>query len=280
MVPVLAIFGVPRSGTSWLGQLFNSSPHVAYRYQPLFSHAFKERIGKTSAAFEIERFHRELLVTDDPFVTQSTNLSGNPTPDFFKSDITQLVWKEVRYLGILGNLLERTATKVIGLIRHPAAVIHSWAGAPREFDCSWDLLEEWRYANEKNGGRCEEFFGYERWKTAARMLLAYQDSYPEQFRMVVYEALNEAPEECLRSMFRFIGISYGEQTVEFVRASTNTDCADPYDVYRRSRTGYEWATKLDPRIISAIHNDDEFVRIRNELGHVWNIRKAGAILDG
>ena len=34
----VAIFGVPRSGTSWLGQIFNSSPMVAYRFQPLFSY--------------------------------------------------------------------------------------------------------------------------------------------------------------------------------------------------------------------------------------------------
>ena len=38
----LALFGCPRSGTSWLGQIFNSAPDVAYRYQPLFSYEFKD----------------------------------------------------------------------------------------------------------------------------------------------------------------------------------------------------------------------------------------------
>ena len=48
MTPVFA-FGVPRSGTSWFGELFNSSPRVAYRFQPLFSYAFKDAIKDVAA---------------------------------------------------------------------------------------------------------------------------------------------------------------------------------------------------------------------------------------
>lgn len=55
MIKPIAIFGVPRSGTSWLGQLFNSSERVAYRYQPLFSYAFKGRLNENSTLDEIWR---------------------------------------------------------------------------------------------------------------------------------------------------------------------------------------------------------------------------------
>ena len=40
-IPV-AIHGVPRSGTSWIGEIINSSPNVLYKFQPLFSYALKD----------------------------------------------------------------------------------------------------------------------------------------------------------------------------------------------------------------------------------------------
>ena len=70
----VAIFGVPRSGTSWLGQIMNSSPNVAYRYQPLFSYAFKDYLDEQSSAEDIQHFHEELLTTEDEFVTQKYNI--------------------------------------------------------------------------------------------------------------------------------------------------------------------------------------------------------------
>ena len=39
---IISIHGVPRSGTSWLGQILDSSPKVRYKFQPLFSYAFKK----------------------------------------------------------------------------------------------------------------------------------------------------------------------------------------------------------------------------------------------
>ena len=55
MIPV-AIHGAPRSGTTWLGQIFNASPRTQYRYQPLFSYRFKGQLQPTSSASEVARF--------------------------------------------------------------------------------------------------------------------------------------------------------------------------------------------------------------------------------
>jgi hypothetical protein len=38
---IAVISGAARSGTSWLGQILDSSPDVAYRFQPFFAYAFK-----------------------------------------------------------------------------------------------------------------------------------------------------------------------------------------------------------------------------------------------
>ena len=57
----LAIFGVPRSGTSWLSQIFNSHPDVAMRFQPLFSYSHKGRVSEDSSSEEISEFFDELV---------------------------------------------------------------------------------------------------------------------------------------------------------------------------------------------------------------------------
>lgn len=42
MMHKIAIHSVPRSGSTWLGEILNSSANVKYCFQPLFSYKFKE----------------------------------------------------------------------------------------------------------------------------------------------------------------------------------------------------------------------------------------------
>jgi len=262
----LAIFGVPRSGTSWLGQLFNSSSHVAYRYQPLFSYAFKNRLDEHSEVEDIKAFHEDLLKTDDEFVLQKQNISGNETPEFEKSEITHLVWKEVRYLHIIENLLLQSDIKIIGLVRHPCAVIYSWYNAPREFDPDWNVMKEWKSAPKKNRGRKEEFFGYEKWKEATQSFIQFQKQFPESFYLQVYEDLTAYPKRELKKLFKFSNLPFDKQTANFVDRSTQIQSRDPYDVFRKGKTGYEWIGKLDEQIVNYILKDDDFIRIAGKIG--------------
>jgi len=252
-----AIFGVPRSGTSWLGQILNSSPHVAYRYQPIFAYTFDSRLTENSTRDEIQKFHREVLETNDNFVCQDKNISGNRTPKFRKENITHLVWKEVRYLNIIENLIQQSATKVIGIVRHPCGVINSWMSTPREFDKNWDIKNEWRYAKKKNRGKYD-FYGYEKWKSAAKMFLRLEQQYSDQFKLVVYESLIQNPQEITSSIFDFVDLKLTEQTYSFLKESTSTSSDDPYDVYRKNKDGYEWRDDLPSEIIEAILTDHDF----------------------
>ncbi|MFN3875509.1 MAG: sulfotransferase, partial [Flavobacteriales bacterium] len=141
----IAIHGAPRSGTSWLGEIFKSSPKVAYRYQPLFSYAFKGRLSPASTAEEIEAFYRDLWATDDPFVLQRDPRIHPDHPQAAPAaDATHLVYKEVRYHHIVHNLLDRSPiTRLVAIIRDPRAVIDSWMRAPSEFKAGWDIMREW-----------------------------------------------------------------------------------------------------------------------------------------
>ena len=56
----LAIFGVPRSGTSWLGEIVNSSEYTCYKYQPLFSYAHKNFLNKDLDIANVNIFFNNL----------------------------------------------------------------------------------------------------------------------------------------------------------------------------------------------------------------------------
>lgn len=255
---IVAIHGAPRSGTSWLGQLFNSNEHVAYRYQPLFSYAFKGRLTDQSGTVDIARFLDDLLVSQDDFVLQrdGASLAGYEL-SFGKREITHLVYKEVRYHDVLENLLKREPrTLAIGIVRDPCAAIHSWLHAPREFDLTWDPLIEWHDAPRKNAGKPENWYGFNRWKELASLFHRLRERFPNRFLIVRYEALVRAPEKTLSRLFDACGLSMTPQVAQFVGASRARDDGMPYGVFRDAAQGRPtWRDELDTQIIEAIHDD-------------------------
>lgn len=263
----VAIFGVPRSGTSWIGQIFNSSPHTAYRYQPIFSYSFEESINAQSSKQEIQKFHNALLETDDDFVLQNKNISGNETPSFSKGEVTHLVWKEVRYLGIIENLIDKSDTKVIGIVRHPCGVINSWQKAPKEFEKSWDILKEWKHAKKKNETG-HDFYGFKKWIEATELFLYLEKKFPEHFVVQCYEKMAADPIDYTQELFNFVNLPYTKQTKNFINKSTSLTTADPYDVFRKNKTGFEWINQLDTVIINQIKSDERFIEIEKYFG--WN----------
>ncbi|OQY27804.1 MAG: hypothetical protein B6244_09430 [Candidatus Cloacimonetes bacterium 4572_55] len=104
----MAVHGVPRSGTSWIGEILNSSPNTTYRYQPLFSYAHKDYLTPASTREDIDSFFERILHCDDEFTNQVIRRASGDFPIFKKEQITHIVYKEVRYINILFNLMRRT----------------------------------------------------------------------------------------------------------------------------------------------------------------------------
>ncbi len=252
---LVSIFSAPRSGSSWLGQLFNSSPCTAYRFQPLFSYAFKGRLTEGSSRQECMAFLEELLVTKDKFILQA---DGNYHVDhvgFSKNPkkTSHLVFKEVRYINILRNLMEQLPEiKVVGLVRHPCAVIDSWIHAPREFKPEWNVQEQWRSGALKNQGRPEEFFGFDKWKEAALLFLELEKKYPERMKVVRYADLNADPKGTTKDLFAFCDLEFGPSTEDFIRTSRSADGGDANSVYRKARPDEAWKSRLPEAIAETI----------------------------
>lgn len=254
----IALHGVPRSGTSWIGEMFNSSPHTLYRFQPLFSYALKDFLTPASSKEDIDAFFELLLHTEDDFVKQSAKRTSGDFPTFQKTQLTHIVYKEVRYINILYNLMRRTEDVYLcAVIRSPLSVINSWLRAPREFrrDIDWSEQEEWRYALKKNLNKAEEFNGYEKWKEATNIFLQLKARYSSRVYLAKYNRfLTNAGQET-ENLFREVGLQVTGQTREFLKHSSSTDSSNPYSVFRANQRDDKWKTQLDPVIAQQIIND-------------------------
>lgn len=261
----IAIHSVPRSGSTWLGAIFDSHPDLIFRLQPLFSYAFKDYLNETSSTEKINRFFNEISDSGDDFLNQLEARKSGLVPFFKKSETpSHQCYKEVRYHYILKNLLKKDIEiKVVGIIRNPFSVINSWLKAPKEFkpELGWEIENEWRYAPSKNKDKPEEFNGYEKWKEIAFLFLELKKEYPERFYLVEYERLIEDTNAQVKKLFTFCDLVLSSQTIEFLKQSCKLNNSDPYAVFKLKKNDESWKKELPSFIIEEIKNDSDFHRL-------------------
>lgn len=257
---VTAIHSCPRSGSTWLLNIFNSVPTTRCLYQPLFSYTHKNQLDEFSSAEQIEQCFWDFHNTTDSFALMTSDwfldeYGSHRHPTFSKNaELPDLVFKHVRYHHLLSNMLARNSLlKVIGLIRDPRAAINSFLNSS-EFKSEWNRLDEWRWARSKNQQRPEEFFGYERWKEAARVFAALADSYPNRFRLIRYIDLLANTRETVEGLFEFCNLEFGAATEIFIKDS-QTRTSGEYGVHRVKSDDLAWQRQLEPDIAAAIETD-------------------------
>lgn len=225
----VAIFGCPRSGTTWLGQILNSAPPVQFRYQPLFSYEFKDWFGQHGLSeASLAQFRTALMAAQSDFVLQELRPA--------KTAATHLVWKEVRYHQLMAGLLALQGLHhLVYIFRPPVDVLNSWYQAPKEFRAGQDIHREWLHAPSKNTEACE-FNGFEKWKASMRMALDLQARHPGKLLMLSYEQLSANPLRVTRHLFSALGLTLGDETRAFLKASTTRHETDAYSVFKAHRT--------------------------------------------
>lgn len=255
----IAIHSVPRSGSTWLGSIFDSHPKVSYRYQPLFSYAFKNYLDETFTKTDVHSFFNAIAHSDDEFINQTKEKSLGIVPSFEKDeDLNTVAYKEVRYHHLLEHLLKiDDGLIVVGLIRNPLATIYSWYKAPKEFrnDLGWKFEDEWRFAEKKNQGRPEEFNGYEKWKEVASRFQLLEKKYPERFFLLTYDELLQNPQTISERLFGFCGLKVLDQTKKFLAASKKRQVDDRYSVYKTKVDDMEWKGNLPNEVEKYIADD-------------------------
>jgi hypothetical protein len=263
----IAIAGVARSGTSWIGQIIDSSPDVAFRFQPLFSYAFKGAVTEDSTREEYMKFFTGIYNSTDDFLLQTEKRRANLYPVFQKSESPRyLAFKENHYQYVLPKMLELFENlKLLGIVRHPCGCLNSWLQNPKEFPPGADYRQEWRFGACKNLGKVESFFGYYKWKEIANLYLDLKDKYPERVFIVKYNEIVNTPVELGKSIFEFLGLEFLEQTRSFIETSHSMHQDNPYAVFKDKSVKERWRSELDPYIVNEVLNDLTSTRLETFL---------------
>ncbi|NVD34521.1 sulfotransferase family protein [Marinobacter lutaoensis] len=248
------VTGMPRSGTSWLGQIINSNPCVAFRTEPLFSYRFKNRLQPGSTDGDIARFFEELLAAeDDDFLMQRHHVASGAYPQFAKQAPTCLAYKTSRHHELLERFLSSALDlHIIGIVRHPCGAINSWIHSEKEFHnkgCSVD--RDWRTGACRKDG-VGEYWGFDDWLAVTALFLRLAEAYPERFTLIRYSDLVARPEATARDLFDRAGLEWTEQTEGFLSAAHGHHHDDPYAVFKDKSVNERWQTELDPHLIRQI----------------------------
>lgn len=263
----IAIHSVPRSGSTWLGEIINSSPVVKYCFQPLFSYQFKNFLNETSEKQEIDKFFMLLGKSDDEFISQKLNRELGTLPNFRKfPKFTHIVYKEVHHHHIIENLLQKDSEiKLILLVRDPIEVMNSWINAPKEFDPNWDINEQLISGKLKNLEKKENFYGLEAWTKTTKNFEELSKNYKERVFLINYAKLKSSLNLTAKQLFNFCNLEFTDFTQNFLTESTKKILDDNYSVYKGGNKSMIVLSKQTIEIIIKYVNDSGLSHYINKL---------------
>lgn len=248
------LLGMPRSGTSWLSQIFDSCPETRFRLSPLFSYAFKNRLNEKSSREEWEAVFIGAYGAKNTFMEQTERRSAGQYPSFSQKVPVPpfLVIKDTRFHNLTPRMLELFPdVKLVAIIRHPCGAINSWLNAPREFPADADPLLEWRTGRCRKAGY-GEFWGFDDWKNTTRMYTELADVFPNNVIIQRYEHLVQDCVSETKRLFDFCGLSYTDQTANFLKECHLKHVDNEYAVYKDPSVKDKWQAELMPEIRDAI----------------------------
>lgn len=262
---VVYIGGVARSGTSWIGQIFNSCPNVNFKFQPFFSYEFRDVLNEDSTKKECQQFYVDLYNNNSDFLVQKDKIEKGVYPTFEKEQENTLVFKENRFQSFIEPMLHKCDNLFfIGVIRNPNATLYSWSQNEKEFPLGSDILKEWRFANCKNKGN-EDYFGFYKWKEVANLYLDLEKKYKDRVAIIHYDKFIEDPMSVIKEIFKKVDLPLTKQTEAFLNISMSGDDDNYYSVYKGKKNNKRWQDGFPKHITTQIATELQGTRLEKYL---------------
>lgn len=250
---------MPRSGTSWLSQIVESSPACAVRLSPNFSFPLKHQLHQDSGAQDWQRTLDSALSTDDPFMTQNYRRDTGELGRFAdrpEAPVQVLAIKDTRFHDLYLAGMERLANaKLVYIVRHPAACLWSWRSC-KEFPADASFDAQWRSgACRKTGStldRAGEYWGFDDWKRLTRTYSERAASQPDRYYILHYERLVMNSEAEAAGLFAFLGLPFAEASRAFVRDSQSRHDPRPYAVFKDKSVAQAWRSEFPDELLRQI----------------------------
>lgn len=254
MSNIIWFIGMPRSGTNWLGQFFDSSPHVRFKLCPVFSYDFITSMDEQSTPQKWKAFFEKVYETKSEYLDQDFLRREGAVPLLEQKDEhpEHLVIKSIRFHNLIPSILEKhPAVRFVSIVRHPCAVIHSWLTNPLEFPAGEDPMLQWRSGACRKTGP-GEFWGFDDWKTVTSLHMDLAKKYPERFFFIKFEELVQDASAQISELFVRLDIAYTTQTDTFLKASQATHSEFPRSVFKSPAVKDRWQKEMHPVIREAI----------------------------
>jgi len=264
---IVLVVGMPRSGTSWLSQIVDSSPLVRFRLSPLFSYEFKNAVTEKSSKEDYDRVFEGAYGSNNEFMDQTYRRRNNEYPVFGEKfpGPPVLVIKMTRFHNLLQTILNYYENiRIVAIVRHPCGAIHSWLTTPGEFPENADPLVEWRNGSCRKTGP-EEFWGFDDWLKVTRMHVEFEEKYRDRFRIIRYESLVDDVWTESKGLFRFLGLPFGRQTRDFLERTHASHQESCYAVFKNPNVKDRWRSGLDVDIQRAIVEEVNGTELRRFL---------------
>lgn len=249
--------GLPRSGTTWLSQIFASSPATRVKFCPLFSYEFKDILNEQSGPREWRDFFEAVYRTPGEYLDQLHLIKENAIPRFIDKidEPPFLVIKTNRYHHLTPTMLQKQPyVQVVVIIRNPCGAIHSWLTSPSEFPAGADPEKEWR-TGQCRKGQVGEYWGFDDWKKTTALYLDLSDRFPERVMIIRYEDLVANTVETTQDIFQHCGIPIGQKTLDFIKASQATESENRRSVFKKPELRDRWKTEMNPAFVQVIQRE-------------------------
>jgi hypothetical protein len=250
--PVFLV-GMPRSGTTWLSQVFEAHPEVCVRLSPNYSYVLKDRLHVDSDAAAWTGVLGEAVASRDPFLTQDWRRTTGHLPRHPNGPAKRVVIKDTRFHALYQAGLRRLPqARCLYVVRHPCASLHSWRTS-REFPETADFTAEWRSGACRKAEGAGEYWGFDDWCRVTRSYRRLQQEEPGRVRVFRYEDAVRDPAGVLADLFRFVGLHLHPAVTAFVDASRARHDPDPYSVFKDpARVVDRWRTALPAELIATV----------------------------
>jgi len=248
---------MPRSGTSWLAQIFASHPEALLKLDPLFSYSFKNAIAAESSDDEWLALFAAVATTADEYMDQDFLRRDGLVPTFdAKAAVPSLLAiKANRHHGLLARMLELPLDlRLVLVVRDPRTTIASWVNNPTEFPADADIAAEWRSGSCRKGAP-GEYWGFDDWLAVTRQYVDLASTHPEQVRVVRYEDLLHEPVQGAAELLGWCGLAMHPQTEAFLTATSTEHDDRPRSVFKAPDQLAARPVRLDPAIQQEIVAD-------------------------
>lgn len=241
--PPVVILSMPRSGSSWVGEIMGLSPGSLYLREPITQTYLNQSPQGSPSFFEFDG-----AAPPKAYQTSAKNVfSGLPR---FNHWITifpkqwalsqrrhkRIITKEVNPF-MLPWLIKNYRPRIIYLLRHPVATASSfkrmgWAGEQFEFRLSAETLKQkiphypqFTHSFWAEHGAFQAFLLQETLKHAE----GYDD-----FKLVKYKDICANPLTVFKDLYGFSGLEWNETVERKIRRHLHPEQinTDPYSIYR------------------------------------------------